>query len=191
MKVTKINDYYEKLYEKFPDVPKSDIQRIVKFGWRSIFLHNSYGGDVFLKDNDLWFYIGQLSNNSIKHFKYYIRKLITKIRILYQRRKIEWDGYYYFALNDSAYENYLKQKNRRGRPKKNFNFGQVFMYQILDECKLAESAHKYIFRIPYITKVHFKFYIPELITDKAELIITREPLKFKDILTNSNEYEFI
>jgi len=28
-------------------------------------------------------------------------------------------------------------------------------------------------------------------TDKAELIITREPLKFKDILTSENKYEFL
>ena len=65
------------------------------------------------------------------------------------------------------------------------------LYQILDECKISESNKKYIFRIPYITKVNFKFYVQELITDKAELIITREPLKFKDILTYNNNYEIL
>jgi hypothetical protein len=35
------------------------------------------------------------------------------------------------------------------------------------------------------------FYLKELITDKAELIITREPLKFKDILVSTNEYEIL
>jgi hypothetical protein len=37
----------------------------------------------------------------------------------------------------------------------------------------------------------FKFFVPELITDKAELIITREPLKFKDILTTYNNYDIL
>jgi hypothetical protein len=37
----------------------------------------------------------------------------------------------------------------------------------------------------------FKFYIPELITDKAELIIIREPLKFKDILVTNNNYDIL
>lgn len=191
MKITTIKDYYEQLYEKFPNVPKEDIQKIVTYGWKSLYLHNSYGGDVLIRDNDLWCYIGSLKKDSLKHFDYYIKKLVVRLRVLYKRRKIEWDGYYYFALNESAYQKYMEQKNKRGRPKKNFNFGQVFMYQILDECKIAEHSSKYIFRIPYISRMKLKFYVPELVTDKAELIITREPLKFKDILISENEYEIL
>lgn len=191
MKITKIEDYYEELYKKFPSVPKEDIQRIVNFGWRSLYLHNSYGGDTIINSNNLWCYIGNLKKNPIQHFNYYIKKLIVKLRVLYKRRKSEWDGYYYFGLTESAYQNYLQQKNKRGRPKKYYNFGQVFMYQMLDECKIAEHASKYIFRIPYITQMTFKFYIPELITDKAELIIIREPLKFKDILVTNNNYDIL
>lgn len=191
MKITTVEDYYEELYKQFPDVPKEDIRRIVIFGWKSLYLHNSYGGDTLIKDNDLWCYIGKLKKSSLKHFSYYIRKLIIRLRVLYRRRKIEWDGYYYFGLTDSAYQKYLEQKNKKGRPKKKFNFGQVFMYQLLDECKIAEYAAKYIFRVPYITKVNFKLYIPELITDKAELIIERDSLKFKDILTYYNNYDIL
>lgn len=32
MKEKEISDYYEKLYEKFPNVPKADIRRIVNYG---------------------------------------------------------------------------------------------------------------------------------------------------------------
>ena len=48
-----------------------------------------------------------------------------------------------------------------------------------------------IFRIPYITLIKTKFYVSEIVTDKAELIIERNPLKFEDILIYENEYEFI
>ena len=65
------------------------------------------------------------------------------------------------------------------------------MYQILDECKISESDKKYIFRIPYISKIKMKFFVWEITTAKAELIIERNPLKFEDILTYYNEYEFI
>ena len=65
------------------------------------------------------------------------------------------------------------------------------MYEILDECLISESNAEYIFRIPYITKVKPMFYIQELKTNKAQLIITREPLKFKDILVSSNKYDCI
>lgn len=191
MKITTIKDYYEEIYQRFPDVPKEDIRRILDYGWKSLYLHNSYGGDTLVSDNDLWCYIGNLKKDPLKHFQYYIRKLIIRFRVLYRRRKVRWDGYYYFGLSESSYQKYLSQKNKKGRPKKCFNYGNVFMYQLLDECKIAEYAAKYIFRIPYISKVNFKFYVPELTTDKAELIITREPLKFKDILVMNNDYNVL
>ena len=191
MEIKTVKDYYEQLYERFPGVPKKDIQRILNYGWKSLYLHNSYGGDTFIQDKELWCYIGHIKKDSLKYFLYYIKKLSIKLRVLYKRNKIQWDGYYYFALTDQQYEEYIGQKNKRGRPKKNFTFNKVFMYQILDECKIREFGKKYIFRIPYISKVNFKFYVPKLVTDKAELIIKREPLKFKDILVHENKYDFL
>lgn len=186
-----IKDYYQQIYNLFPQISKQDINRILTFSWKSVYLHNSYGGDLLIASKDLWCYMGNLKGDSLKHFYYYIRKLTTKLRVIYKRRKIEWDGYYYFALSDSQYKQFTEQKNRRGRPRKYFNFGPVYLYQILDECKINEYSKRYIFKIPYITRLKIKQFIPELITDKAELIITRNPLKFKDILIHDNEYEFI
>ena len=188
---TTISDYYQQMYELFPDVPKQDINKILTFSWKSLYLHNSYGGDTLIQDKDFWCYIGNLNKDSLKHFYYYIRKLTVKLRVLYKRKKIEWDGYYYFALSDSQYQRYIEQKKQRGRPRKYFKFGAVFIYQILDECKINEYYKRYIFRIPYITYLKSKYFIPDLITDKAQLILTRDPLKFKDILVYDNEYEFL
>lgn len=185
----KTSDYYDVVHSLFPDISITDIKRIINFGWRSYYLHNSYGGDVFIQDKDIWCYTGFLKKDGLRHFYYYIKKTCVKLRVLYKRYKIKWDGYYYFALNNKAYDEYLNQRNKRGRPKKNFKFKNVFLYQILDECKLVESEKKYIFRIPYLATVNFRHYLPELITDKAELIIERNPINFQDIL--NNEYEFI
>lgn len=186
-----IKDYYDELYSLFPTVSRADINRILNFSWKSLYLHNSYGGDTLVTDRNLWCYIGNLKKDSLKHFYYYIRKLTVKLRVLYKRKKRQWDGYYYFALSDSQYNSYALQKNKKGRPRKHFNFGTVYLYQILDECKISEHYKRYIFRIPYTTQIKTKQYIQELITDKAELIITREPMKFKDILVNENKYEFL
>lgn len=186
-----INDYYEAMFAKFPQIPQQDVKRILNFAWKSLYLHNSYGGDTFITDKDLWCYIGYLKCNSIKHFLYYIKKLSLKIRVLYKRKKIPWDGYYYFALSQRQYDTFIGPKQKRGRPKKKFTFEHIYLYQILDECKLQQSSKQYIFRIPYIDTVKFKFYLPKLVTDKAELIITREPLKFKDILVNYNNYDVL
>lgn len=186
-----IKDYYQEIYDKFPTVPKQDINRILSFSWKSVYLHNSYGGDVLITDKDLWCYIGNLKKNPLDHFYYYIRKLTVKLRVLYKRKKIPWDGYYYFALSDSQYALYMNQKNKKGRPRKHFNFGTLYLYQIEDECKINEHYKKYIFRIPYISQLKIKQFVRDLTSDKAELISIRNPLKFKDILVSNNNYDLI
>lgn len=186
-----IKDYYHIIYAKFPEISPQDINRILNFSWKSLYLHNSYGGDILISDRDIWCYIGNLKKNPLDHFYYYIRKLTVKLRVLYRRKKIPWDGYYYFALSDSQYKSYNDQKNKRGRPKKYFNFGTVYLYQILDECKINEHYKRYIFRVPYISLLKVKQFIRELITDKAELILSRSPLKFRDVLVYNNKYQFL
>lgn len=188
---TTISDYYQQIYMLFPDVTKADINRILNFSWKSLYLHNSYGGDTLISGKNFWCYIGNLKKDSLEHFYYYIRKLTVKLRVLYRRRKIQWDGYYYFALSDSQYQSYIQQKNQRGRPRKYFDFGTVFLYQILDECKINEHYKRYIFRIPYISRLKIKQFVQHLVSDKAEMVLIRDPLKFKDILVSDNEYEFL
>lgn len=186
-----IKDYYEWFYEQYPTLLKSDIHRILKFAWKSIYLHNSYGGDTIIFNKNFWCYIGNLRKDPLEHFYYYIKKLTIKLRVIYKRQKIKWDGYYYFALSDYQYQSYLEQKNKRGRPKKYFNFGSVCLYQILDECKINEFNKKYIFRIKYLSDFGMKKIVQDLKTGIAEFILERNPLKFKDILINENEYEFL
>ena len=186
-----INDYYDQIYEMFPTISKQDINRILKFSWKSLYLHNSYGGDTLITDKEIWMYIGNLRIKPLDHFYYYIKKLCIKLRVLYNRRKIPWDGYYYFALDYKQYQSYLQQKKKTGRPRKHFKFTNVFLYQILDECKVREFDKRYIFRIPYASKLKMKNYVQDFNASNIELILEREPLKFKDIIVWNNEYEFL
>lgn len=190
MEIKTVKDYYEQMCEMFPEVPKSDIKLILNQGWRNLYMYNSSGADTIIKDKNFWCYIGYLKKNSLDYFSYYIKKLSTKLRILYKRYKIKWDGYYYFALTKEKYEEFCPN-NKRGRPKKNRVFKNIVLYKILDECKVYESGSTHIFRVPYFSDFGFKYFLDELKTDKAELIIEREPLKFKDILINDNEYEYL
>ena len=191
MELKKIQDYYEKLFELYPDVPKQDIKRIMQFGLKSFLLHNNYGADVLLQSPTLWLYCGNLMKDSIKYFNYYKRKMITKIRIKHRRLKIPWDGYYYFGLWQSQYENYLKQKNKKGRPKKHFNFGNVVLYKYFDECNLRNSNAVAIFKIPLLSDFGLSIYKKEFKTDKAELLLEKKPLTFNDILISNYNYQFI
>lgn len=189
--VKTINDYIDKMCEMYPTIDKKDIKKILVYGWRQLYLMNAYGGDVCLKSKDYWSYIGTLKKDSLRWYHYYRKKLCVKIRVMYKRKKIPWDGYYYFALTDNQYKEYIESKNKRGRPRKYFTFKNIVLYQILDECKVARNDSKYIFRIPYITTIKYTFFKRELVTDKAELIITRDPLKFADMMISNNKYDTI
>lgn len=188
---TTIKDYYEQMYALYPTIPKNDIKRILVFTWKSVYLHNSYGGDVIIHNKQFWCYMGNLKKNPLDHFTYYINKLIIKIRVLYKRKKPEWDGYYYFALGDKQYEEFSKQVKKRGRPRKYFKLTNIILYQILDECRLAQHQLRYIFRIKIPYKTTTTKYYEELITDNVELIQERDPMKFKDVLISENNYDIL
>lgn len=191
MQIKTIQDYYKQIQTLYPSIPLSDIKRILQYGYKSLYLHNSYGGDVLINRKDFWFYVGHLTSDSLKYFNYYKNKMRVKLRILYKRKKINWDGYYYFALTKNQYQNYLNQKSKRGRPRKNFIFEKIILYKIYDECYFYESNKVAIFKIPYLVDLGFSIYKEELKTDKSELILTRDPLTFQDVLLSTNKYQFI
>lgn len=190
MRVKTVNDYYEQLYEKFPNVPKSDIKRIMQYGLKSFYLHNSYGADVSLQHKTFWMYCGKLMKDSLKFFYYYRKKLKTKLRILYKRNQIEWDGYYYFTLTFRQYDDYLAQIKHTGRPRKKFQFKNIVLHKIYEECFL-ELAPKAIFRIPMHFDVGFSYYYKDIITDKAELLTDNVPVKMKSILVSNRDYKIL
>lgn len=191
MQIKTINDYYENVRELWPRLPEKDIKRILNFGFKSLYLHNSYGGDTFIKDKDFLCYIGYLRNNSVAHYHYYIKKLIIKLRVLYKRRKIPWDGYYYFALYESQYQDYIKQKKARGRPRKWFDYGQIVLYKIKEECLVSRYNCKYIFKVPLRSDIGMKSFHKNYRSDCAELIEIRQPLKLQDILVTNYKYEIL
>lgn len=191
MQIKTIKDYYEDVHKLWPRLPEQDIKRILNFGFKSLYLHNSYGGDTLLKDKDFLCYIGYLRRNSVQHFLYYIKKLCIKIRVLSKRRKLPWDGYYYFALTDTQWENYIKQKKSRGRPRKWFEYGTVMLYKLRDECSLRQFSQKHLFRAPFKQDVGMTYLYRDFKSNCAEHILDRNPLKFEDILVVNKKYDYL
>lgn len=189
MKQKTIQDYYEQMYELYPTVPKSDIKRILQYGWKAFYLHNSYGGDVCITRKGFWLYCGRLMKDSLKHFEYYKKKLCLKIKIFQKRFKIPYDGYYYIALTKNRYNQYINKKNKRGRPRKRFTFEKVVLYKSYDICNIENSSSVAILKVSYPIDMGETFYLPKFETDKTELVLVREPLKFQDILTTKYEFE--
>lgn len=186
-----IKDYYEIMYEKFPDVPKKDIRTILNYGWKAFYLYNSYGADVQTHSKNFNLYCGDLTKNSLRHFRYYLRKLLVKARIVFKQKCKEWDRYYYFALTDRQYNTYLSQFKKRGRPKKHISYGNQVLYKNPDENKIANWNRKYIFRVPSLIDRGYSFYKENFMSDEAELIEIKDSIKFDSILTQNNNFKYI
>lgn len=192
MQIKTIKDYYDQIQEMYPDVPESDIKKILNFGWKSLYAHNSYGGDVLIRDTHTYIYFGKLMLNSLNWFKYYKKKLAKKILVLCKRRTrgMPWDGYYYFALSKPQEEEYWAQIKKRGRPKKWFTFGPILLYKCKEECIVREADKRIIFRVPFAADLGWHIFKREFKTRDAELIIQRDN-KFKEILVTNNNYEYL
>ena len=54
--VKRTEDYFKQLYEMFPEVEKSDIKRIVNYGFRMLFRLVRRGCDVNLNNKNFWIY---------------------------------------------------------------------------------------------------------------------------------------
>lgn len=188
IQIKSIDDYVDAVQAKFPLVSRADIKRVLSYGWKSIYLHNMYGGDTLIKDdmiNKFLFRIGRLTYNSLKHFHYYIKKLTVKLRVLANRHK-DWDGYYYFALTEQRYNDYLSQQKARGRKRKHFKFGTVLLFKLLDECNIRNYNKEYFFRVPSSIDFGFTVMKENYVTDKAEFLHYRKKGGF-DVLIGKNE----
>ena len=105
---------------------------------------------------------------------------------MFQRTKSKWDGYYYFARTEDQYLEFLSQKKKKFKV-----FYNVNLYKLLEECKVQQYSHPYIFRMKDDMMKSYSRYYETIKTDKAELIIQRDPLKMQDILVSENKFKYI
>lgn len=137
--LTDVSTYLPKLQEQFPTVPPEDIKRAVEYGWRMLYYYNLRGCDTLISSTKYryWFYCGELTRDSLKHFNYYKRMLRRKLRVLYSKKVKEWDGYYYTGLTDKEYNSLLESLSKRGRKKKTFVFIIKFPLKYLMRLKYS------------------------------------------------------
>jgi hypothetical protein len=58
------------------------------------------------------------------------------------------------------------------------------LYKLLEECKIKEHNKPYIFRLAEDKTAWFQKFYKEIKSKNVELIIKRDPLKMKDLLTS-------
>lgn len=145
MELATCDKYYDKLSEKFPELSRKQIDKIIKHGLMVLYMLNLYGGDVLLKNPDYTMYFGKLFNNKIMMGKYALIKWRIKLRIKYKRSRKKYDGYYYFGLSTDA----LEKQNYIGNNKKRImHFEHIKLYKILEEC-MVDRRFDHFFRVKY------------------------------------------
>lgn len=186
MKIKNINDYVDKVHEIYPELSKQEIKKILVYGWKMILQYVSFGNDVSIMSNKFFFFIGNIPVSALAVFNNYCYKLAKRIQYMFRRTKSKWDGYYYFARTENQYMEYLKQNKKKYK-----TFQNVILFKLLEECKIKEHSKPYIFRLSEDKTSWFQKFYKQIKTDKAELIIQRDPLKMKDLLTSKNKFKYI
>lgn len=182
------NDYLPILQEKFPEFSIEDLKLIIEHGNRMLRNVVAYKGDVLLSskiDNKIFkLLIGRVNFQSIAHkIRYAIRKMIRKIRFIYNINNIKWDGYYYFGISDEKFNEIWAKKRCN---KININFGSIALYRILDEC-LLNISYKHFFRVKFISELHTaKEFVKDFTTSKAEYILKRSFDGYKLMINDVN-----
>lgn len=186
MEVKTINNYVDAVCKEYPEIAEDEIKRILVYGWKMILQYVSQGNDVSIISNRIFAFIGRIPVQRLSVFKNYCYKLSKRIQYMFRRTKSEWDGYYYFTRTQSQYLDYLSQNKRKYKIFKN-----VKLYKLLEECRIREYANPYIFRLSEAKTSWLTKFYKEIKTDKAELIIQRDPLKMRDILVSENKFKYI
>lgn len=171
MKIVNVEDYYDKIKEKFPELSIKQIDEIVKYGMRSFYNFNAYGADVCIKTKYICFYIGRFFRDSNIFAEYWRKKKMIKNRILYKMSKKRWDGYYYFGLNDEEFNKYKESIGDSGRRRKKITFSNIYTFKLLEDVKVYNYSH--IFRIKYPIEVNWEEYFKEYTTRNFDYILKR------------------
>ena len=143
-----IEDYYDKVHERFPDLEMWEIEKILKHGMQSFFTLTGRGADLFIKSpkNNFFMYCGKAFNSDTLFYRYQAVKLRIKYRLKYSFKKPLWDGNYYLGLTEEEYNKYMPKKS--GRYKYKVTFDKVKLYKIKEE-NYIQPSNKYFFAIKF------------------------------------------
>ena len=181
-----VDDYIDRLQEKYPNVLRSDIKKIVNFGFRLMFRLVRRGLDVQIQNKDLWFYIGELTNDSVRHYHYYKRKLLLKIRYIFEQ-KHKWDGYYYTAVPEEYYKKLTKKT-----PIRTIHLTNATMFKCLDAAKVYYNNMKHFIRFKPIVDLGYSYYKENVTLKQVKLVYSRDKaMALKDLMIDSKNYEIV
>lgn len=185
MKYTYVDDYVDSVAEKFPQLTKEEVKKILHYGWKQIYQCVYSGLDVSIQSKDLFFFIGEIPGTALKAFTRYTEKLAKRIYYMFRKTKAEWDGYYYFTLSERKYkEEFLNRRKYKV-------FKNIILHKLYEEVRVKHYGDQYIFRVKDERFNRRQRFFHEYRTDKAELVTVRDPLDAQTIMTSQNKFKYI
>lgn len=150
----------------FPLMSIKDITTILRFGYNTLRLHLSYGGDVLIHSHKFVFMTGKIYTDNKLMFNYVLTKLRTKIRVMYRKLHYLWDGYSYFTLTRQRFEE-IKQDLFQH---KTVDFGKVLLFKCYDEAIVTSNGRHALFKVRAGNPDTRFTSLESLVTDSAELL---------------------
>ena len=75
MKITNVNDYVDSVHEKFPELTRDEVKRILVYGWKMILQYVRAGNDISMITSKEFMFIGNIPTNGLSTFKTYCYKI--------------------------------------------------------------------------------------------------------------------
>lgn len=173
-----VADYVDKVQEKYPEINKKDIERIITYGFRQFYLMSQAGSDFILSTGcksegfKISAYVGYILRDKGMMNRYICLKRAIKYRLLWLRKRVQYDGYYYFALSKEDYARYKEEaKENKGK----VTFERLKVYKVPEEIlSTNDQGHPYLFKIPFDEEGKFVKVLENFTTKKCEYIGMRK-----------------
>lgn len=185
MKIKTVDDYLDRLSEKYPGITKSEIRKVLVHGFEKLCGHLRQGREVYLSKNNFSAFFGIIKRDPIERFKYFRLKLWRKLKWLRPFKEHFWDQkYVYFGVTATEHFQYCSFMFDNDFADIPYDWGVCTVCKFIEDIPLLNGKAKYIYRIPKEDAPDIdKRSHPNLqiISSKAELIRACPHVSYKDI----------
>lgn len=163
--IKRIDDYVDQLHEKYPEMSKKDILKILKMGFNFYRKLITIGCGVNIGSNEM---TTRTQKVGVKDKLAYKDNLAArKARVKWNRSDKEFDGYYYFALGKNQFAELDQEKLKK---KCKLKFKHIWLFKSAEECWLRHSYKDHFFKLRYPVDCGFFMYKDEFVTNDYEYL---------------------
>ena len=163
--IKRIDDYVDQLHEKYQEMSKKDILKILKMGFNFYRKLITIGCGVNIGSNEM---STRTQKVGVKDKLAYKDNLAArKARVKWNRSDKEFDGYYYFALGKNQFAELDQEKLKK---KCKLKFKHIWLFKSAEECWLRHSYKDHFFKLRYPVDCGFFMYKDEFVTNDYEYL---------------------